>query len=250
MPKLLDQSNDMETTGIPGLAGYNFSAVKIDNLGASEYTLVTILCDVSGSVGSFLDLLRTTMKTTVAACRKSPKANNILLRTVLFGSTVQELHGFKPLSEIDDTIYDSISTMGMTALHDAAATGIASMTAFARKLVDQDYGVNGILYILSDGGDNASTFPASVVADKAAEAVNGEVLESFTSVLVGVNARDCSQLLQDFQAKAGITQYLDAGDATPGNMAKLAGFISRSVSSTASAQGTGQAASLPPSITI
>ena len=66
------------------------------------------------------------------------------------------------------------------------------------------------------------------------DAVSGEVLETFRSILVGVNAASVSQYLEDFRVQGGITEYLDAGDATPGNLAKLAAFVSRSVSSSAS----------------
>jgi hypothetical protein len=45
--------------------------------------------------------------------------------------------------------------------------------------------------------------------------------------------------LQDFKDKAGITQYVSLGRATPGRIAKLAQFVSQSISSTSAALGTG-----------
>jgi uncharacterized protein YegL len=243
MPKLLDTS-DMQTGTIPGLRGYGFSAVRADRLGASEYTLVTLACDVSGSVIPFRDLLVDSIKKAVGACRKSPRAANIMVRTVTFNQGVTEIHGFKPLADIDDAEYDAIRAGGGTALFDASASAIGATTAYGKILADQDYAVNGILFVITDGEDFDSTYTAATVKEKADEAVTGEVLDSFLSVLVGVNAARCSAYLERFRDQAAIAQYVDAGDATPGNLAKLASFVSRSVSSQAGSVGTGQSATV------
>lgn len=232
MPRLLD--NDMQTGAIPGLSGFQFSAVRTDKLAESEYTLVTLALDISGSVAGFRDLLIDTVKKAIDACRKSPKSANILVRVTTFGSRVDEIHGFKPLSEIDNTVYDAIRCYGQTALFDACASAIGAMTEYGRVLGKQDFGVNGIMFIITDGDDNASTYTAHTVKGLADDAVSGEVLESFRSVLVGVNAAQVKQHLEDFRVQGGLTEYLDAGDATPGNLAKLAAFVSRSISSSAS----------------
>lgn len=57
------------------------------------------------------------------------------------------------------------------------------------------------------------------------------------SVLIGINATDYNRELKDFQKRAGLTQYVDAGKATQG---KLADFISQSVSLQSQALGTGK----------
>jgi len=245
MPKLLNCPVDMQSGTIPGLSGYGFSAVRAERLGASEYTLATIACDVSGSVDGFRDLLVESVKNAVGACKRSPRANNILVRVVVFNHRVQEIHGFKPLAEIDvDRDYEGIATGGGTALYDASASGIGAMTEYGRVLSKQDFGVNGILFVVTDGDDRGSAYPASTVRGKADEAVSGEVLESCLKVLIGVNAAAYRSYLERFRADGGFDQYVDAGDATPGNLAKLAAFVSRSVSSQANALGTGQAARL------
>jgi hypothetical protein len=234
MPKLMRNGADdgaMTSGRIPGLNGYGFSGVRTDRLGASHYTLVTVACDVSGSVAGFRDSLVDTLKRILSACRKSPKASNLMVRTLLFNHSVTELHGFKSLDEIDDGDYDGIDAGGGTALHDACASAIGAMTEYGRLLVRQDYGVDGMLFVVTDGRDEGSTYSPSMVLSKASEAVSGEVLESFSSVLVGINAGACSAYLDAFGKAAGLTRYVDAGSATPGNLARLADFVSRSVSS-------------------
>ncbi len=246
MPKLMN-TDGMDVTNIPGLSGYQFSSVLPDKLGASEYTLVTIAVDISTSVQPFADLLIDSVKKAVDSCRKSPRANNILIRVLGFATDVTEIHGFKPLSEIDSAVYDNLSPRGNTALYDAAASAIGAMTEYGRLLQKQDYGVSGILFVITDGEDNISTFDPATVLAKATEATSGEILESFLSVLIGINAARSKAYLTRFQKTAGLSDYIDAGDATPGNLAKLAAFVSRSVSSgslqTASSSG-GAAASI------
>lgn len=241
MPKLLAQPD--LTVGIPGLSGYSFSAVRTDRLGAAEYTLVTIAVDVSGSVSGFRALLVDSLKKAVGACAASARAGNILVRVITFNQAVKEVHGFRPLAEIDIAKdYERIRTGGGTALYDASASAIGAMVEYGRILARQDFGVNGILFVITDGEDAGSSYGPATVKDKAVEAVADEVLDSFLSVLIGVNATGCAQALMDFRQAGGLDQYIDAGAATPGNLAKLAAFVSRSVSAQANALGSGTAA--------
>ena len=49
MPRLGDNLEEYK----PTVGNYGFSAAKIDDLGATEYTLASIVCDSSSSVGGF-----------------------------------------------------------------------------------------------------------------------------------------------------------------------------------------------------
>lgn len=242
MPKLLSET-DMTTGNIPGLQGFQYSAVRATSVtltSASSYTLVTIAVDTSSSVTPFRDLLVDSIKKAVGACAKSPLAANIMVRTIQFASDVQEVHGFKPLSEIDiATAYDGIYCGGATALYDACASAIGATADYGKLLAAQNYGVSGILFVITDGEDNRSRSTPITVKQQSDGLVNDETLETFTSVLVGINAQHCRTSLERLQREGGMGQYVDAGDATPGNLAKLAAFVSKSVSSTA--QGTGTA---------
>ena len=69
--------------------------------------------------------------------------------------------------------------------------------------------------------------------------VRAESLESLRTVLVGINATQCRNVLETFQADAGIDQYVDVDEATPQKLAKLADFVSRSISAQSQSLGTG-----------
>ncbi len=241
MPRMMD--NTMLSGTIPGVHGFGYSGTRIERLGASEYTLVTIAVDITGSVTGFRKELRDMLVAAVLACKKSPRSANLLVRVILFNTSlkggVEELHGFKPLSDIDPTLYAELNPGGGTPLFDAAFSAIGATNAYAKKLFDSDFFANAILFVITDGEDNASTTTPTMIKKEIERAVKGEELESVVSVLIGINDQYCTPALEAFKRDAGLDQYIAMGDVTRGKLAKLAGFVSRSVSSQSQALGTG-----------
>lgn len=236
MPKLMKSQK-------VGGGNFTFSGTRIENLGATEYTLVTIAVDETGSVYGFEQELRQTLVTAVEACKKSPRSDNLLIRVVTFGSQyvngVNEIHGFKELAEIDTSEYLDINPGGMTPLYDVSYSAVGAMNTYGKQLAKEDFGVNAIAFIITDGGDNNSVATVSMVKQEVREAVTGEAVESMVTVLIGINAAQYADELQEFKDEAGLTQYIDAGEATKGKLAKLAQFVSQSISSQSQALGTG-----------
>jgi uncharacterized protein YegL len=240
MPKLKDNTA-MENHAIGGTAHFNFSAARIDDLGASEYTLGVVCVDVSGSTSGFLREMEKALQEVVKASRKNPRADNMMLRVVLFDSNLQEFHGFKPLPNCNESDYANVLRPGgMTALYDAVYEGVKSAITYGKALVSKDYSVNAAIFVITDGQDNASTVSAKMVKDALAEAMQSEAVESMMSVLIGVNTGGgLDQYLQDFKDNAGFQQYVGIGGADEKTLAKLGGFISQSMSSQSKALGTG-----------
>ena len=226
-----------------GRGGFAFTGARLDRLGASNYTLATLMIDVTGSVDGFQDQLRDMAIQVVESCRFNPMSDNIMLRLALFSSMfakgINEIHGFTPLRDIDTASYPKFRPGGMTPLNDACYSGIGATNAYAKQLADNDYGVNGLLYVVTDGGENASVATMQMVRDEQQKVVKSETLESMISILVGINTANCLADLQRFQNDAGITHFIDGGQATKSNLAKIAGHISHSISSQSQALGTG-----------
>jgi hypothetical protein len=246
MPKLMQDDNTQEMQ-IAGPGNFTFSAIRIEDLGATEYTLVTIICDVTGSVRKFKNELLSAIKTIIKACKKNPRSENLLIRYVLFNTDVMEIHGFLPLSSIDENDYEQLNPQGMTALYDAVFSGVGATLKMAESLSTKDYDVNGCVYIITDGDNNAGGSVASMIRDQVDKALSGEEIESLITILIGIfdpkspDKKYFSDKLDAFKNEANLSQYVDAGDATASNLAKLANFISESISSQSQALGTGQA---------
>lgn len=221
-------------------AGFNFSGVRPEKLGATEYTLVTVVTDKTGSVTPFAADLLAMKRAVVEACRKSPRSAYVLLRQVEFNTAVDEVHGFLELKDIDPAQYQEPATGGATALYDATFAAVTATRVYGKTLTDAEFGVNAIVFIITDGDDNASrTGTAKAIAREVAESVKSEALESIRVVLIGINAGRYRATLQSFAAQAGIDQYVDVGDANAGRLAKLARFVSQSISSQSQSLGTG-----------
>ena len=241
MPILKDTTmEDLKTA-----SNYGFSAVKIDELGAPEYTLVTVAQDVSGSVYEYADEMENCLKTILESCQKSPRSENLMMRLVAFNDRVDEVHGFRLLNTITPNDYSSILRPdGGTALFDAVQSAVEATKDYGEILHDQDFGVNAIVFVVTDGDDNSSRASATSVKRAVSDAMKSEKLESITVVLVGVGEdRFVKTYLDGFQKDANINQFVDIGDATPNKLAKLANFISRSISSTSQALADGTDAS-------
>lgn len=238
---LLTATDDLHQAALP-TSGYGYSATRLDDLGAAEYTLVSIVCDASGSVATFRGELEQALKSIVQACRLSPRADNLLLRLVSFDNALNELHGFKLLERCNLADYDGVlRTGGTTALYDAAENAVSATTDYARRLGASDFAANALVFVLTDGMDNASSLTAHSVKEALGRAVAEEALESFLSVLIGVNvsSRAVGGYLQDLKTDVGFTQYVEIGHADAKTLSKLADFVSRSISAQSKSLGTG-----------
>jgi uncharacterized protein YegL len=178
----------------------------------------------------------------VQACKFSPRADNLLLRLLAFDDSLSELHGFKLLENCHLADYGGcLRPGGSTALYDATENGVASTTNYAQTLASGDFSANAILFVITDGVDNASKSSARQVKKAFAEAIRSEALESIVSVLIGVNVNDVqvSRYLKSFHIEAGFTQYVELDNADAKTLARLAEFVSRSISAQSQALGTG-----------
>ena len=234
---------------------YKFSATKIGDLGATEYTIATIVQDVSDSVGSYSVELENCVKAILKACQKSPRADNLMFRLSTFNHGLTEVHGFKELNGKKDAsgvvvggcqeadYNGSIQCSGSTALFDAVHEAIECSKAYGKQLVSNEFQANAIIFVVTDGQNNTGNIQSAAPIKKALEAVRKtECLESIAVVLIGVTQGDVmlDTYLKQFVDEAGLTQYVDLGKASPQKIAKLAQFVSQSISSTSSALGTGQ----------
>jgi hypothetical protein len=238
-----DTAESFRTAG----SGFHFSGTSINNLGASEYTLVGVACDRSGSVIQFAAEIEKCLRTALESCQNSPRVDNLLVRLLAFNHMLDEQHGFRPLRDCPLAGYDGfLCPGGMTALYDASVNLVDSLATYGRTLMSNDYTVNGLAIVITDGCDNMSKLTMGEVSNAVQRATQAESLESLITVLIGINIQDpdVSRALNDLKSNGGFTQYVEAKDASPKTLARVAGFISKSISSQSQSIGSG-AASLP-----
>ncbi len=227
------------------LAGqhFGFSAADLGDLGASEYTLVTVVVDESGSTAGFKAEMEACIQEVVKSCKFSPRSDYLMIRLVAFESSMREIHGFKQLTDCDVASYDGcLSPGGATLLFETTANAIDATNAYGKDLADNEYEVNAIVIVITDGMDNQSSIDAAKVGESLQAVMRDEHLESIMSILVGVGVgsyHDVSAYLDEFKDKAGMTQYVELKDANAKTLAKLAAFISQSISSQSKSLNSG-----------
>lgn len=233
------------------MGGFGFSAIGTEQLGATSYTVVGVAVDNSGSVHPFKDEITACVKVVVDTLKddKNPRRDNLLLRLTTFGRDVREKHGFKELSSCHQGDYDNAFNCNesRTALFDAAYDGINAIDKQGRTLInDMDMDANGILFVITDGCDNTSAMSAAAVGGRLEEArptgpLAEEALESFRTVLIGVNITEpyVSQQLKSFETEGKFDQYVEINNADKATLLRLAEFVSKSISSQSQALGTG-----------
>lgn len=224
--------------------GFQFSGIRPDKLGSTEYTLVSLVLDKTGSVSGFAPQLLDVKKSIIQACRKSPRANFLLFRNTEFNDSVEEVHGFLELQTIDENQYQVPQCTGLTALYDAVFSAVAASNLYAKDLTDKEFGVNSIVFVITDGDDNRSIETISSVKNEINKGVQNEWLESMQVILIGVNSAQYKQKLEAFTQQAQLSQYIEVSDASPSKLAKLAQFVSRSISSQSQALGSGEPSQL------
>lgn len=81
----------------------------------------------------------------------------------------------------------------------------------------------------------------SQVRNELAACLQSEAVESLVTVLVGVNVQNphMKKKLEDFAKNVGVTQFVILEDASEKTLAKLAAFVSKSITSQSQALGSG-----------
>lgn len=225
---------------IPG-GNYGYTGAAIDTLTSFENTLAVGLLDESGSTLSFAADMEKGVGAIIKSLRSSPRADNLIYRHCHFATSFREVHGYTPLAHLNPDQYKGCYIPGgQTALYDSEDRVIAELGDYAEKQTAAKYLCNGFVYFITDGRDYGSTLRPPAVRARLEKVVGSEVLESLITILIGVNDDAGIQRdLEDHAKVVGFTQYVPLKDANEKTLAKLAGFVSKSIAAQSQALGTG-----------
>ena len=215
---------------IPG-SNYGYTGMPVENLTSFTNTVAVGLLDESGSTSPFKTQMDNCCKEIVKSLRHSSVADNLIYRQCHFGTNFREHHGYTPLSQLNESMYDGCyQSGGQTMLYDSIVRVINETLHYADLQAQNHYRCNGIIYIITDGADYKSMLNQSDVKDALAKAVSSESLESLMTILIGVNDNSTIQdELRKFQQNVGITQFEFIDTADEKKLARVANLISRSV---------------------
>lgn len=229
-------------------SNYSFSGVSLDKLGATEQSAVTIVIDESGSVQDFQSGIEKCIGEVVKALKHSPRKDNLVLRVLAFNTYIREIHGFKPLEDCDINDYKILPNF-LTNLYGATNNAIEASRIYCKSMSDADFTCNTDIYIITDGEDNIKECKPKDIKESINACKKSEIMESIKTTLIGVNIKNqgCSRELENFKKEAGLDEYIEIDDASESSLAKLNGFISKSISINSQSLTTGTPA---PSLTF
>jgi hypothetical protein len=239
--------------------GMQFSPAKLELCKASKFTLGGVALDSTSSVSDFKQGLEDMLVKCVEGCCNNPLKDSMLMRLIEFNTSLpdglREINGFDPVLAIDTSKFaGSIQPAGATPLFKATYNLIHSIKEQGKILIGEGYNVNGIAFIITDGDNNSERqFTPAMIRELIESVRTEEALESLVTILIGINVDDphMAASLDTFHREAGLTHFVKMNDVSAKGLAKLGGFISRSISSTSQAIATGgMSQSLAPSQTL
>jgi hypothetical protein len=202
---------------------------SIDDLDAADATLVCVVLDMSSSMGPHKKGVIDAYNAMLTALSGSRAAASILLSTWVFSDAPRLLSGYQPVSwhkPLTQAFYDPD---GCTALYDALLGCMTGLVAYGQQLVDNGVPNRRILFVLSDGGDNASK-SSSLDVRTAAKALSAQ--EVYTLAYAGFGSPDLARLA----AEVGFPAVVTTG-ATESDLRKIFRQVSASVIRVSQATG-------------
>ena len=224
----MDQN--LSKLGSFGLVFDNFDANKIQT---EETINCVFVVDVSPSVRDYEDELNNGFNEFVQRMQKSHVADRLFVSTLEFNENINVKTGFQPIVNVSQTNFKA-SGRG-TALYDATKAGLKNALDYRKQLEDSGIVAKTLLFVITDGEDNASrSYPSEVkqiIDDFMKEEKNAY---SFQSILFGVNL-NLKDKFERAKQEMGI-QNMAATGTSADEIRKMINIISTSVSTTSNGQ--------------
>jgi uncharacterized protein YegL len=215
---------------LPGFSSVAFANFDVSSVTADDLILVTLLIDKSGSVEQFVDDLKQALDGFVNEIAKSHVSDRVLVQTILFNEKPEIVHGFKPITEVAPF---SINTRGMTAMYDATRFALANAIDYKNDLTQQGLTAKSLVFILTDGADNASkSKPIELRKIINDIYTNEQFSNEFTIMAFGLG--DAANFEQIFLGMGIKKDLIATVGVDAKSLRSMIGFISSSVSSSGS----------------
>lgn len=201
----------------------NIDVSEIEN---DHMYLMSIAQDCSGSMDDYNGDMKKAMINFVRSIQDSKQDDEMLVSVTEFNSKVRS-SGFQNVADIST----DFSADGCTAMYDAIIVAAQQLTEYMDQLNDSGVRTRGGLVIFSDGEDNVSQYSAKEAADAVSALLKREIVVAF--VAFGSDAHGIAQSL-------GISQQnVLETDASPSELRRIWGILSKSAISSSKSAAAG-----------
>ena len=203
-------------------------AIQID-----ETINAVFIVDTSGSIVDYVKELNAAFNDFTETMQKSHIAPKLFVSIVEFSDVVRVASGFQPISSIPKMNFGK-KLGGATKLYDGVLSGVKNALDYRSNLENSGIETKTLIFVITDGGDNASQNPPHVVKMLFDQLRADERSAfTFTSILFGVgNAQEFEAAYRDM----GIDHLARIG-TSGAEIKKMIGFISQSISSVSAGKG-------------
>jgi uncharacterized protein YegL len=159
----------------------------MEDIEASDVTLVTVLIDASSSIQSrgLEDAVRLGQNLLVDAFDKAKEKDSVLMALWTFNDELRVHHAYVPVDACTRLDAASYAGLGSTRLYDTWCDALAANVAYAQRLRDSGTPCKSVVVVITDGEDCGSRRSARDCAKLSRDLLASE---QFTLAFVGVGS--------------------------------------------------------------
>jgi hypothetical protein len=223
---LTPATSSLITGNLGALVVAGAAGKALEDITASDVTLVTVLIDASSSINQrgLEQAIRDGQNALLDAFKGAKERDSVLLACWTFNGDLDVLHSYVPVDEATRLDTKNYKGRGSTRLYDAWCDALAANVAYAQRLRDGGTPARSVVVVITDGEDYGSARRTADCARLSKELLASEL---FTLAFVGVgDDTDFERVAEAMGVPKGC--ILVQKDATASGLRKVFQLVSRS----------------------
>lgn len=219
-------SSSLITGNLGNLVLAGAAGKDLEDITASDVTLVTVLVDASSSIADrgLEKAVREGQNALLDAFSGAKERDAVLLACWTFSGATQVLHSYVPVGDATRLDAKNYRAVGSTALYDTWCSALAANVAYAQRLRDGGTPARSVVVVVTDGEDVGSSRSAADCARLSRDLLASEL---FTLALVGVGGDvNFEHVAKSMGVPPGCILW--EKDATPSGLRRAFQLVSRS----------------------
>jgi hypothetical protein len=223
---LSPQSASLVTGHLGSIVVAGAAGKALEDLTATDVTLVTVLIDMSSSIEDrgLTDAVRAGQHSLVDAFAGAKERDAVLLSLWTFSSDADVVHSYLPVDEAVRLDSKQYRPGGSTRLYDTWCDALAANVAYAQRLRDGGTPARSVLVVVTDGEDVASKRTAAHCARLSRDVLSSEL---FSLAFVGVGKDVEFRQVAESMGIPPRNVLIDT-DATPASLRRCFALVSQS----------------------
>lgn len=179
------QSSSLITGNLGKVVIAGAAGKALEDIVASDVTLITVLIDSSSSIGDrgLEQAVRDGQNELIGAFGGSKQKDGILMALWTFGSSLDVIHSYLPVADAVKLDAKNYRAHGSTRLYDTWCDALAANVAYAQRLRDGGTPCRSVVVVITDGEDVGSARSSSDCARLSRDLLASE---QFVLAFVGV----------------------------------------------------------------